>query len=340
MDMATVLQKIGGSVPESLAQASWMRPRYPLMGVELREDAVVVTRLQRRKGQTHLAGHGRKALAEGVFRPTLSEPPVGDARALVDGIHDAMRLAGAEATNRISLAVPDTMARTFLVDVQGLPSSKAQADEVIRWRIKKSIPFGPEDSRLSWQPLGQFEDGKTHVLVAVAPESGIRSVERLLEESGLRVGLVDLASLNVLNTLRLAGQLEGPADRDVAILDATPGYFSVIILRGERMIFYRSKAYHVQGGFRGEESLRVVGRELRTTLSYYEEHLLGEGIAEVLVRASDVDAEGFVRTALEAGCSEAALPTIGKLMTEVQGLSDETASELMPSLGLALRRMP
>lgn len=338
--MSTIIERVGDFVPSSVRQASWMRPRYPLVGVELREDAVLVSRLARRGRQHHLAGHARVELEPGVFRPALLQPAIGNPRKLVGAVQEALRSAGAENATRISVALPDTMARALLVDVQDLPSARSQADEMIRWRIKKSLPFRPEDTRLSWQVLGPFEDGRMHVLVAVAPDSGVRPLEQLLESVGLRVGLVDLATFNLCNALRLAGQLVAAREGDLAVLNAVRGYFSVMILRGERLIFYRSKGYHVQDSFQGEESLRVVGRELRTTLSYYEEHLLGDGIREVLVRTGGgLDPNGFVETVLEAGCSEVAFPELGGLLPEIKGLGDDAASELLPSIGLALRRV-
>lgn len=335
-------------VPNRIKEMSWMRPRYPLVGVELRPDAVLATRVDRRKGAYFLAGQGRLELEDETLLPGLMNAPVGDAPKLLAAIRGALSKAGVESATKLSLALPDTMARVFLVDVKDLPASRSQADHMIRWRIKKSVPFKPEDSRIAWQPLGEFEDGRMHVLVAITPERVVRSVEELLENAGYRVGLIDLTSLNLFNALRISGQLEtnagdAPGSGDLAVLNATNTFFSVMIIRDDRMIFYRSKPYHVQGGYRGEESLRVVGRELRTSMSYYEEHLLGEGIREVLVRTVSGpvldDIEQFAEMAKEAGCQEASVPDVRGLLPELKGLDEASLFDLMPSLGLAMRRV-
>ncbi len=339
MGASELLERWRGRLPAPLERVVTLRPRYPLTGVELRTDAVIAARVVRRKGVHHLDGYGRAELPEGVLE---TGPISGDLREpgkLLEAVRQALAAAGSDGAARISLAIPDAMARLFVVDLRELPASHQQADEMIRFRIRKSIPFPLSEARLAWQSLGRFEDGHVHALVAIAPAAGVAAIEQALEEAGLRVGLVDVASIELMNALRLAGQLVSSGDGDLALLNATTRSFSVAIVRGERLIFFRSKAYHVQGGFRGEESLRVVGRELRTTMSYYEEHLLGEGLSEVLVRACGVDPEPLIELALEAGAREASLPDPSSLLPELGALEPGELSELLPALGLALRRL-
>ncbi len=333
-------------VPELLQQASWLRPRYPLVGVELREDAVVVSRVKAQRDGYHLAGHARSSLPEGLFTSSMTSPRIKDAPVLVRTIGEALADAGAESSGRVSLALPDTTARVSLLDFQELPSSHEQISELVRWRLKKSVPFELEDSQISWEELGRAEDGRVQMLVAVAPSDGMRQIENLFEALGVRVGLVDLASFNVFNVLRLDGLFEedggtpGGTTRDLALLSATPTYFSLMITRGSRLIFYRAKSYHVRGGYRGGDSLRVVQRELRTTLSYYEEHLLGEGIGTLHVRVVGIEPDGLLETAKDLGCSDIRPVGIGRVIPEIGALSEEEAMELLPSVGLALRREP
>ncbi len=335
-----------GLVPASVKRARFLRPNYPLVGIELREDAVVVARLARKANGFRLAGYGRKSLPAGAFSASVMQPELADPAALAHAVTEALKLAGAEGATRVSLAVPDTAARVFLADLAELPARRAQADEMIRFRIRKSIPFRPEESRLSWDVLGRTPDGRTMVLVAVTPERALRPVEAALHAAGLRCGLVDLATFDVYNALRLEpGLLDrgavvaGAEPRDIALLNATPGYFSVMILRDGDLLFYRSKNYHVQGGFQGEESLRVVGRELRSTLGYYEEHLDGKGIEALLTRVTGVDAEGLTAVIRETGIETVHSIGVTNVLPELQHVAPELAVELLPAIGLALRRV-
>jgi hypothetical protein len=335
-------------VPESVRRPAWLRPRYPLVAIEVREDALVAVRLQRRGTGYALAGYGRRALPEGAFCASLMQPGTHDPEALAKGFGDVLRLAGAEGTNRISVAVPDSAARVSLVDVQEMPPTHAQAEEMIRFRIRRAIPFRPEESRLSWDVLGHGDDGRLQVLVAIAPEGAVRAVEGVLAGMGIRCGLVDLSTFDVYNALRLEGAFAAavagsPAAAgtapDVALLNATPTYFSLVILRGQQVVFYRSKAYHVQGGFQGEESLRVVGREVRSSLGYYEEHLLGQGIGVIWLRAAGIPAEGLLDTLAAAGCADVKRAEASRVVPELRQVPPEVAVDLLPALGLALRRI-
>ncbi len=331
-------------VPDRLRRAAWLRPRFPTVGVEVREDAVFAVRLRRQRDGWHLAGHGRRDLPDSVFMTSRISPVVADPARLAQAVSEALEDAGADGAAKISIVLPDTAARVSLVDFQEIPSSSDQVADLVRWRLKKSVPFPLDDAQVSWQELGRAEDGRVQMLVAVAAGDGVRGVEAVLEALGLRVGLIDLASFDLLNALRLAGAWGAPAEDDSggdnALLSASPGYFSLMITRGERLIFYRAKAYHPRGGFHGESSLRVVSRELRSTLSYYEEHLLGEGIGTLLTRTSGVDSAGIERVARELGSDDVRSAAVARVVPELDALPEESVMDLLPAIGVALRREP
>jgi hypothetical protein len=325
-------------VPERVRESSWMQPRYPLVGLELRDDAVIAVKLQGTGARLQLAGHAHRALPPGVLTTGLMKLQIGDARALIRAVQDALKLAGAEGAHKVSLALPDTIARVFIVDLQELPTNAQQAGEIIRLRLKKSVPFRLEDTRMSWQSLGRTDDGRTQVLVVLAAEAALRPVESLLEETGLRAGLIDIATFDLFNALRVDRGLMAHGRGDVAVLNATPGYFSTMMLRADRLIFYRSKNYHVHGGYQGEESLRVVGRELKTSLSYYHEHLLGEGVGLVLVRVSGLEVEPFLELARQSISAEVRAVQAAESLPGADSVRSDQLSALLPALGLVMRR--
>jgi type IV pilus assembly protein PilM len=329
-----------GRLPDRLGQVRWLRPRYPLTAVEVREDAVLCTRAVRRKGRYHMGGSGRVELPSGVFSTAMIRPQIGDLAALREAVAEALRKAGAESVSKISLALPDTMARAFVLDFQEVPSRQEQVAELIRWRLKKSVPFELSEARLSWQHLGKGEDGHDQLLIAVAPSDGLRVFEEMFASMGITAGLIDLASLGTVNALRVDGRFVDDDQTDTALLSATRNYFSLVIQSRGRVVFYRAKNYHVQGGYQGEESLRVVGRELRTSLSYYEEHLLGRGLGLLRVRVVGIEPEGVLQIARDSGCENLEPAVLKDFVPELEGAPPEEVTELMPTLGLVLRREP
>lgn len=329
-----------GRLPERMGQYRWLRPRYPLTAIEVREDAVLCMRAVRRKGQYHMGGSARIELPAGVFSTAMIKPQIGDLGELRKAVSEALTKAGAEGVTKVSLALPDTMARAFVLDFQEVPSRQDQVAELIRWRLKKSVPFDLSEARLSWQHVGKGEDGQEQLLIAVAPAEGLRVFEELFGAMGVRAGLIDLASLGTVNALRVDGRFAADDQLDTALLSATRNYFSLIIQSQGRLVFYRAKNYHVQGGYQGEESLRVVGRELRTSLSYYEEHLLGRGLGLLRVRVVGIEPQGVLDVAREAGCEVLEPAVMQSCIPELKDAPPEEVTEFMPTLGLVLRREP
>ncbi|MDQ7088538.1 MAG: pilus assembly protein PilM [Acidobacteriota bacterium] len=283
---------------------------------------------------------GTALCRKGSSSTSMMRSKVGSSQELGEAISEALTRAGAEGASRVSVALPDTVARAFVVDFQDLPSAPREVENLIRWRLKKSVPFPLEQARLSWVQLGRGDDSRAQLLVALAPDEGLSVIENLVRAIGLRVGLIDLSSFSTFNALRVDGQLDDSRRGDTAVLSATPSYYSLIILRRGKLIFYRARSYHVQGAYQGEESLRVVARELRSSLSYYEEHLLGEGLARTLVRVVGIQAPGILQVARDAGCGEVVMASMQRAVAELQAAPDEDVPDLLPVVGLALRREP
>src|SRR5262249_49904364 len=116
----------------------------------------------------------------------------------------ALRRALAEAGvkgGRAALALPDIAGRVTLLSVPGLPRSHGQAEEVIRVRLKRAVPFRPDDVAVSFQRLKPTAEGD-QVITILAMKAVIEQHEALLAEAGLRPGLVSIATLELPNLFR------------------------------------------------------------------------------------------------------------------------------------------
>ena len=335
--MELALPSLPDLLPERLRRSRLLLPRYPGVALEVRDAAVAGVRVGKVKGRLTLAAHQTRPLPPAVvgakpFQPMLEDPArlESELRAVVEGL-------GPKVGGRVSLALPDSLARVVVVELPEQPRRESQAKEMIHWKVRRTIPFRLEDAVVSYQPLGPGKGGY-QVLAAVAHRRAVQQFETLLDEMGLRVGLVDLSSFSVYNGLRQAIAASVPAESDFAAINATEGYFTLMIFRGERPLFYRSKPYHVGGGFQGEESLRVVQRELRSSLSYYAEKLEGEGLARTFLRTAGIDHAALAGVLPTAGLGEVER---ADAQLGIDGLADLEADEadaLLPALGLALGR--
>ncbi len=96
---------------------------------------------------------------------SLTKPNVNDPDALRAALRSALERAGALAPAPSRSSLPDPAVRLALVPAEGLRGRGQDAQETVRFRLHKSLPFDVRAARLAWQvlPGGQ-------ALVAVSPE--------------------------------------------------------------------------------------------------------------------------------------------------------------------------
>lgn len=101
---------------------------------------------------------------------------------------------------RASVLVPTSWVRCVQVDVGGLPRQRQEAEDVVRWRLKKLLPCRPEEVRLDFLPGG---DGR--VVVALALDRPLAAIEEVLEAAGTRVGRIEPTAVAVSNLVPSSG---------------------------------------------------------------------------------------------------------------------------------------
>jgi hypothetical protein len=155
---------------------------------------------------------------------------------------------------------------------------------MLRFKLRRSVPFRLEDAVISsWALPGSGPE--LNVLVAVMMRSVVEQYEAAFEAAGARPGLIDLCTPSLFNLARTGlGKVVGSGS-DAALLNCTRNYFTLMIMRADRVVFFRCKSH--AGGDEDDTSgrLSVMARELSSSFSYYSEKLGGAGVGVVCVRA-------------------------------------------------------
>ena len=120
-----------------------------------------------------------------------------------------------------------------------LPARREDLDQLIRWQMKKAAPFPIEEALLTSTPGARGADGGAEFLVVTARRDVIAEYEAVCEEREIYAGLVDLATLSVVNLFLGAS---GVPDGDWLLVQVRPDYTSIAIMRGEHVIFFRNSA--------------------------------------------------------------------------------------------------
>ena len=94
------------------------------------------------------------------------------------------------AANRaLTLIVPDATVRVLLLDFDAIPAKRAEALAILRFRLRKLVPFDVEDAAISWQTMSSGTEG-VRLLVLVMPKPILVEYESLIREAGFIPGVV------------------------------------------------------------------------------------------------------------------------------------------------------
>ena len=140
----------------------------PPAAVEITPEGVLAAA---RSGGKSDAGRGHVyafvPLPAGALVPGIEEPNLRAPEAVIAAIRSALAEVSPR-TRAVTLVLPDTLVRVFVLDFDSLPAKPAEAIPVVRFRLRKMVPFDVEHAGVSYQILKQDEN-ECKVLAAVMP---------------------------------------------------------------------------------------------------------------------------------------------------------------------------
>jgi type IV pilus assembly protein PilM len=306
---------------------AFLRQAPPSVAVDIAPDRVAVTRIERRGSGLSIAAFAVEPLPPGAVSGALATPNMPDVGAVATVVRRALETAGAR-TRRVSLVVPDSIARVSLVRFDALPAKRGDLDELIRWQVKKTTPFPLDDATVAYTGA-MSTPGAHEFLVTVARKDVLAQYERACDLAGTHAGIVDVSTCNVVNAVLASGEA---TTGDCLLVHAAPTYVSLAVLRDGRPIFYRT---------RGDDADGSVADLVHQTAMYYEDRLAGRQFAKVLLAGgSTVAGADVLRRELSdrLGLDVVAVnPFV--VVTATTGVSAPLADALAPGVGLLLRDM-
>ena len=301
----------------------------PSVGVEIASDRVTAVSLTRQGGGWIVGAHGSERLPPGAVTPALNATNIHDPRAVSAALRSAFEKLGTRA-RRVALVIPDTAAKLSLLRFEKIPA-QADLDQLIRWQMRKAAPFKPEEAQMSWVPAAPLPGGGREYLVTLARRDVVESYMQVCADAGADAGVVDLASLNLINAA-LASGTDGAGDW--LIVHIAADYATLAIVRDRELIFFRTRQLE------GEADLADV---VHQTAMYYEDRLAGATFRRIVLSgasARGADAGAHVRRNLEErmGVRVEALDFRGTAgMRDRIGAGADLLDALAPAVGVVLR---
>ena len=162
-----------------------------------------------------------------------------------------------------SLLLPDDWLRTIRIDEPNdVPT--ASREEVLRWRLKKLVPFPVEDLRVHRVEVEGTSVASSKTLVGFAVEQLLADLEGHFESCAIRIGQLSNRSFCVASALRPVPDL-----CSVAVLD-DHGYSLVFVVE-QKALMVRYKALCPGDLDQDRESL--IRRDLRITRGFLDDEL-------------------------------------------------------------------
>lgn len=109
-------------------------------------------------------------------------------------------LSGTQAARKrkdVAIILPDYSARITVLDFDQFPSDAKEQLPLIRFRVKRSVPFDVDSAALSYS-VQPGEKGRADVVVVMAPLEIVSRYEAPFRTAGMNPGLVTLSSLAAL----------------------------------------------------------------------------------------------------------------------------------------------
>ncbi|AEU35016.1 type IV pilus biogenesis protein PilM [Granulicella mallensis] len=176
-------------------KASGARPR---VACEIAAQGVVAARSV--EAISPLAAVARVELAAGAVTPSLKPGNIADRVAVVEAIRRTLESIGERAHSRdgnITVVIPDAAVRVLLLDFDSLPARLTDALPIVRFRLKKMLPFDADDAMVTYQIMSTSKT-IVRVLAVAIPRDVLSEYESVAREAGFEPGAVIPSTLAAL----------------------------------------------------------------------------------------------------------------------------------------------
>jgi type IV pilus assembly protein PilM len=231
----------------------------PRLACEIRQEGVIAGYAPAGKRGGQGATLAFAPLNAGALTAGLKTPNLADRAAVVAALESALNATSAREKD-LTVVVPDAAARVLLLDFDTLPARRQEALPVVRFRLRKMVPFDVETAAVSYQAMAQKE-AHMSVLVTVMPGDVLEEYEAAVREAGYEPGAV------LPSTLAAAAALSG--ENAALMVNHTPDSVTTAVTNGNEMLLHRTMDLPADENAREEEMAQAV----ITTLAWYEDTL-------------------------------------------------------------------
>lgn len=199
----------------------------PKLACEIAADRVLAGRVS-----DHGKGIEMCAAAElspGAVVPDLIEPNLKEPDVVRETIRETLGSVSGRSRDVIAV-LPDAAVRVVLLDFESLPAKHTEAEGVVRFRLKKSLPFDVDKAKISYQT--ETSASGVRLIAAVALNSVVEDYEAAFREAGYTPGIVLPSMLGALGA--------ADANRPSLVVKVDARTTSIAILDKQQVLLFRT----------------------------------------------------------------------------------------------------
>ena len=170
------------------------------IAVDIAADQLTAAAVQRSRPASRLAGVRRELLG-GAVELSSRQPNVTDPRRFVEALRRVLDPL-ARGEEQIALSLPDRVGRLYLLEIEAAFKSRQEGIDILKWRLKGSLPASPQQVQLDYQVLERRDDGRQRCVVAAVARPVLDQFEELVEAAGRQAVQVGFHSLSLCNFYR------------------------------------------------------------------------------------------------------------------------------------------
>ena len=196
-------------------------------------------------------------LPAGAVVPGIGEANLQAPEAVAEAIRSALEQVSPR-TRSVTLVLPDPAVRVFVLDFDSFPAKAAEAVPVMRFRLRKTVPFDAEQAGIGYQVLTQSKT-ECRVLAAVMPGPILGEYEAAVRAAGYEPGGVLPSSLAALETV--------DSEKTALIANLSAAVLTTTIVTENDLLLYRTLDLPADAAGRATE----VQRGIAVAAAYYED---------------------------------------------------------------------
>ncbi|HMF58054.1 MAG TPA: hypothetical protein VK619_17045 [Pyrinomonadaceae bacterium] len=165
-------------------------PRFPKAAVGLEGASASVVSLERRGSAFSLKRAATMTLPSGLIRPSFEEQNISDLGEVADALLQLATSAGLVRQRRWSAVLPEAVTRTMILTIEGAPASRAEAEEILRWKTERAFGASVEELRVGREQLSPDAEGRARYLATAVREIVLAEYEAVFGALGWHTGLI------------------------------------------------------------------------------------------------------------------------------------------------------